>query len=33
MRLDDRERSSCVKEVEMSSASPFIRTGGKFWLS
>ena len=32
MRLDDREIPSCVKEVEVSSSSPFIRTGGKFWL-
>ena len=32
MRLDERERTSCVKEVELSSSSPFIRTGGKFWL-
>ena len=32
MRLDDRERPSCVKEVEVSSSSPFIRTGEKFWL-
>ena len=32
MRLDDRERPSCVKEVEVSSSLPFIRTGGKFWL-
>ena len=31
-RLDDRERPSCAKEVEVSSSSPFIRTGGKFWL-
>ena len=32
MRLDNRERPSCVKEVEVSNSSPFIRTGGKFWL-
>ena len=32
MGLDDRERSSCVKEAEVSSSSPFIRTGEKFWL-
>ena len=32
MRLDERERPSCVKEVEVSSSSPFTRTGGKFWL-
>ena len=29
MRLDKRERPSCVKEVEVSSSSP--RTDGKFW--
>ena len=33
MRLDDRERPSYVKEVEVSSSSPLIRTGGKFRLS
>ena len=32
MRLDERERPSCVREAEVSSTSPFIRTGGKFWL-
>ena len=32
MRLDERERPSCVTEAEVSSLSPFIRTGGKFWL-
>ena len=32
MRLDERERPSCVTEAEVSSSSPFIRTGGKFWL-
>ena len=32
MRLDERERPSCVKETEVSSSSPFIRTGGKFSL-
>ena len=32
VRLDDRERPNCVKEVEVSSLSPFIRTGGKFWI-
>ena len=32
MRLDDRERPSSVKVVEMSTSLPFIRTGGKFWL-
>ena len=31
MRLDERERPSCVKEAEVSSSSPFKRTGGKFW--
>ena len=29
MRLDERERSSCVKDVEVSSSSPFIRISGK----
>ena len=32
MRLDERERPSCVKLVEATSSSPFIRTGGNFWL-
>ena len=32
MRLDERERPSCVKEVEVCSSSPFIRTGRNFWL-
>ena len=32
MRLDERERPSCVTEAEVSSSSPFISTGGKFWL-
>ena len=32
MRLDERERPSCVKEAEVSSSSPFMRTDGKFWL-
>ena len=32
MRLDERDRPSCVKEAEVSSSSPFIRTGGKLWL-
>ena len=32
VRLDERERQSYVKEVGVSSLSPFIRTGGKFWL-
>ena len=26
------KRPSCWKEVEMFISSPFIRTGGKFWL-
>ena len=29
VRLDERERPSCVKEAEVSSSSPFMRTGGK----
>ena len=29
---EERERQSCVKEAEMSSSSPFMRTGGKLWL-
>ena len=33
MRLDERKRPSCVKVVEVTSSLPFIRTGGKFWLS
>ena len=32
MRLDERERPICVKEAEVSSSSPFMRTGGQFWL-
>ena len=32
MRLDERERPNCVTEAEVSSSSPFIRTGGTFWL-
>ena len=32
MRLDERERPSCVKEAKVSSSSPFMRTDGKFWL-
>ena len=32
MRLDDREGISCMKEVEVSSTSPFMRTGGKSCL-
>ena len=30
MRLDERERPSCVKEVEVSGILPFMSTGGKF---
>ena len=30
MRLEERERPSCVKEVDVSSSSPFMRTCGKF---
>ena len=30
MRLDERERPSCVKEAEVSSSLPFMKTGGKF---
>ena len=29
VRLDERERPSRVKEAEISSSSPFMRTGGK----
>ena len=32
MRLDERERPSCVKEAKVSSSLPFVRIGGKFWL-
>ena len=32
MRLDERERPSCVKEFEVSNKSPFMRTGGQSWL-
>ena len=32
MRLAERKRPSCVKEAEMSSSSPFMRTFGKIWL-
>ena len=32
MRLDERERPSYVKEIEMSSLLPVKRTGGKFLL-
>ena len=32
VRLDEAERSNSVKEGEMSSSLPFMRTGGKFWL-
>ena len=28
MRLDEREKPSCVKEAEVSISSPFMRTGG-----
>ena len=30
MRLDERERPSCVKEAEVSSSSTFMKTAGKF---
>ena len=33
MRLDERERPSCVEEVEVSSSLPFTRTVEKVWLS
>ena len=29
MRLDVRERPSCVKEAEVSRSSPFMKTAGK----
>ena len=29
MRLDERERPNDVKEAEVSSLSPFMKTGGK----
>ena len=32
LRLDERETPSCVKEAEVSSSSPFMRTGEMFWL-
>ena len=32
VRLDERERPSCVKEAEVSSSSPFMKTAGQFWL-
>ena len=32
MRLDERERPSCVKEAEVSSSPPFMKTAGKFRL-
>ena len=32
MRLDERERPSCVKEAEVSSLSPFMKIAGKFLL-
>ena len=31
-RLDETERLSCVKEVEVSGALPFVGTGGKSGL-
>ena len=30
VRLDQRERPSCVKEDEVSSSLPFMKTAGKF---
>ena len=30
MRFDEREGPSCVKEAEVSSSSPFMKTAGKF---
>ena len=33
MRLDERVRPSCVKEAEVSSSSPFMKTGGKFLIT
>ena len=33
VRLDERERPSCVKEAEVSSSSPFRWTAGKFCRS
>ena len=32
VRLDERERPSCMKEVEGSSSAPFMRTDGKSGL-
>ena len=32
MRLDETERPSCCKEVEVSSLSQFVRIDGKFWF-
>ena len=32
MRLDERERPSGVKGAQVSSSSPFMRTGGNFLL-
>ena len=32
VRLVEREIPSCMKEVEVSSSSPFMRKGGQFWL-
>ena len=33
MGFYERKRPSCVKEVEVSSSSPLMRTGGKFCFS
>ena len=32
MRLDEREVPNCAKEIEASSTSALMRTGGKAWL-
>ena len=32
VRLNERERPNYVREAEVSSSSPFMKTGGKFWL-
>ena len=32
VRLDTVEISSCVRELEVSSKSPFVMTGRKSWL-
>ena len=32
LRFDEREGPRCVTQAEGSSSSPFIMTGGKFWL-